>query len=115
MDEDLPRQVADLFAACGHDAATVAEQRWQGTPDSILWSLIQSERRWLITADKGFADLRRYPPGSHCGVILLRVPEESRRAYIRLAALALDRVNLDRFGGAVVVATTRGVRIRRPP
>ena len=115
MDEDLPRQVADLFAAGGHDAATVAEQRWQGMPDSILWSLIQSERRWLITADKGFADLRRYPPGSHCGVILLRVPEESRRAYIRLAALALDRVNLDRFGGAVVVATTRGVRIRRPP
>ncbi len=48
-------------------------------------------------------------------MILLRVPEESRRAYIKLAALTLDRVNLDRLGGAVVVATARGVRIRRPP
>jgi hypothetical protein len=48
-------------------------------------------------------------------VILLRVPEESRRAYIKLAALTLDRVNLDRLGGAVVAATARGVRIRRPP
>jgi hypothetical protein len=73
----------------------------------------QSEHRWLVTADKGFADLRRYPPGSHCGVILLRVPEESRRAYMELAARTLDRVDLDGLGGAVVVATGRGVRIRR--
>jgi hypothetical protein len=91
------------------------EQGWQGTPDNILWSLIQSERRWLITADKGFADLRRYPPGSHWGVILLRAPEESRRAYMELVSLMLDRVDLDRLGGAVVVATGRGVRIRRAP
>jgi len=25
-----------------------------------------------MTVDKGFADLRQYPPGSHAGVILLR-------------------------------------------
>jgi hypothetical protein len=49
----------------------------------------------MITADKGFADLRRYPPGSHCGVILLQVSEESRRAYMELADLMLDRVDLD--------------------
>jgi hypothetical protein len=91
------------------------EQGWQGTPDNILWSLIQNERRWLITADKGFADLRKYPPGSHCGVILLRVSEESRRFYMELAALTLDRVDLDRLGGAVLVATGRSVRIRRAP
>jgi predicted nuclease of predicted toxin-antitoxin system len=115
VDEDLPGQIADLLAARGHDTATVAEQGWQGTPDNILWSSIQNERRWLITADKGFADLRRYPPGSHCGVILLRIPEESRRSYMKLAALTLDRVDLDSLGGAVVVATGRGVRIRREP
>jgi Domain of unknown function (DUF5615) len=91
------------------------EQGWQGTPDNTLWSLIQSERRWLITADKGFADLRRYPPGSHGGVVLLPLLEESRRAYMELAALTLDRVDLDRLGGAVVVATGRSVRIRRAP
>jgi predicted nuclease of predicted toxin-antitoxin system len=115
VDEDLPRQVTEVLIARGHDTATVVEQGWQGSPDNILWSLIQNERRWLVTADKGFADLRRYPPGCHCGVILLRVPEEGRRAYTELAARTLDRVDLDRLGGAVVVATSRGVRIRRAP
>ena len=115
VDEDLPRQIADLMAARGHNAATVVGQGWQGTSDDDLWPRVQSERRWLITADKGFADLRRHPPGTHAGVILLRAQEESRRAYLELAAIALERLKLDEIPGAVVVVTHWGARIRRAP
>jgi predicted nuclease of predicted toxin-antitoxin system len=115
IDEDLPRQIADLVAARGHDAATVVGQGWQGASDADLWPRVQGEGRWLITADKGFADLRLHPAGSHAGVILLRAGEESRRAYLELAAIALDRLKLDNLSGAVVVVTNRGVRICRAP
>lgn len=115
IDEDLPRQIADLVAARGYDAATVMGQGWQGASDDELWPRVQDEGRWLITADKGFADLRLHPAGSHTGVILLRAPEESRRAYLELAAIALDRLKLDELAGAVVVVTYRGIRIRRAP
>jgi hypothetical protein len=37
------------------------------------------KRRWLITANKGFADLRQHPPGSHAGVILGRSQENRCR------------------------------------
>jgi hypothetical protein len=30
VDEDLPRQVAELSSACGHDAVMVVMQSWQG-------------------------------------------------------------------------------------
>lgn len=113
IDEDLPRQIADLAAARGYDATTVMGQGWQGASDDDLWTRVQDEGRWLITADKGFADLRQQPPGSHVGVILLRASEESRSAYLELAAIALDRLKLDDLAGAVVVVTHRGVRIRR--
>jgi predicted nuclease of predicted toxin-antitoxin system len=72
VDEDLPHQIADLLIERGHDALTVVGQGWQGFSDEDLWPRIQNEQRWLITADKGFADLRQHPPGSHAGVILLR-------------------------------------------
>jgi predicted nuclease of predicted toxin-antitoxin system len=115
VDEDLPRQITDLLTARGHDATTVVEQGWQGTPDNLLWSRIQDEQRWLITADRGFADLRRHPPGSHSGVILLRSRQESRRAYLGLTVVALERLELNELAGAVVVVTGGGVRIRRAP
>ncbi len=113
VDEDLPQQVAELLRAEGHDAKTVVEQGWQGSADRVIWHLIQDEGRWLVTGDKGFGDLRVYPPGSHMGVILLRPHEESRRAYLALLEAALKRLDLDANVGATVVVTDRGVRIRR--
>ena len=79
VDEDLPPQIADLLNSQGHDATTIVGQGWNGVSDDVLWPRVQNERRWLITADKGFANMRRHPPGSHAGVILLRAQEESRR------------------------------------
>ena len=115
IDENLPSEIADFLNALGYDAATVVQQGWQGTADDELWRYIQIEERWLVTADKEFADLRRYPPGSHAGVLLLRAPEESLNRYLELAQTALERLNLAELAGAVVVVSPRRIRIRRPP
>lgn len=115
IDEDLPSEIGQLFMQHGYDALSVSAQGWSGISDPALWPRIQDEGRVLVTADKGFADLRRYPPGSHAGVILLRAREESRRAYLSLAAIALDRVALEELSGAIVVVTDRGVRVRHSP
>ncbi len=112
VDEDLPRGIDDLFDSGGHSATTVVGQGWSGVSDEVLWSGIQREGRWLITAGKGFADLRKYPPGSHAGLILLP-GEESRRAYLELAANAIVRLDLDNSRGAIIVVTPRGIRMRR--
>ena len=115
VDENLPREIAQLMQAHGHDAVTVLDQGWRGLPDDELWERIQTERRWLVTADKEFADLRIYPPGTHVGVILLRSAAEGLDDYLDLAEMALARVKFDDVPGAVVVLTRRGVRIRRAP
>jgi predicted nuclease of predicted toxin-antitoxin system len=115
IDENLPDDIADLLSALGLDAVTVADQGWRGMADSGIWQGIQAEDRWLVTADKAFADLRRYPPGTHAGVILLRLSEENRREYLRLAQMVVDDVNLDEVSGAVIVANGRSVRVRRAP
>jgi predicted nuclease of predicted toxin-antitoxin system len=112
VDENLPDQLADLLAELGHDAVTVADQGWRGIADRDLWRGVQAEGRWLVTADKEFADLRRYPPGSHAGVILLRLAEQSRVDYLRLAGAAVASLDLDNLAGAIVVVADRGVRIR---
>jgi predicted nuclease of predicted toxin-antitoxin system len=113
VDENLPGDVADVLAADGYDALTVGDQGWEGTADGELWRRIQAEGRWLVTADKEFGNLRRYPAGTHAGVILLRSAEESRDDYSRLAEILVQRVKLDEIAGAVIVVNRRGVRIRR--
>jgi predicted nuclease of predicted toxin-antitoxin system len=115
VDENLPDEIADLFNANGCDAVTVVDQGWRGLADNELWLRIQAEGRWLVTADKEFADLRRCLPGTHAGVILLRATQEGLDEYLFLAETLLKRVKLEENGGAVIVATDRGVRVRRAP
>ncbi len=115
VDENLPREIAQLMQAHGHDAVTVLDQGWRGLPDDKLWERIQAERRWLVSAEKEFANLRMYPPGTHVGVILLRSAAEGLDDYLDLAEMALARVKFDDVPGAVVVVTRRGVRIRPAP
>jgi hypothetical protein len=103
VDENLPCEIADLLNEHGYDARTVLDQGWQGMADHELWQGIQAEGRWLITADKGFADLRLYPP------------VQGLDEHLAFAALAIERVELDRVPGAVIVVTHRGIRIRSAP
>jgi predicted nuclease of predicted toxin-antitoxin system len=113
IDEDLPKQITELFAQRGYEATTVVEQGWQGLPDEQLWPQVQREGRLLVTADKGFADLRTYPPGSHSGILLLRLDDESRRGYLELVRTVLQQLDMDRHVGDVIVASPRGIRIRK--
>lgn len=113
IDEDLPIQMTEIFAQHGYEATTVVEQGWQGLADEQLWPRVQQEGRFLVTADKGFADLRTHPPGSHSGILLLRLDEESRRSYLALAGAVLQQLDIDGHVGDVIVASPRGIRIRR--
>ena len=61
---------------------------------------------------KEFGDIRRYPPGSHAGLILLRLSQESRADYLRLAGRVPTQIKLDEINGAIVVVTGRGIRVR---
>jgi predicted nuclease of predicted toxin-antitoxin system len=115
IDENLPKEIAELLNARGYDAVTVRDQGWTGSADDDLWQRIQTEGRWLVTADKGFADVRLYPPGTHAGLLLLRANEEGLEEYLRLAAKAVERLPFDELSGAVVVISDRSVRIRRTP
>jgi predicted nuclease of predicted toxin-antitoxin system len=113
VDEDLPRQAVKLLQDHGYDAASVVEQGMGGWKDADLWIAIQKDERYLVTADKGFGDIRVYPPGAHRGILLLRPDEDGIRPVVELLQKVLDAYNLEDLVGATTVASPRGIRLRR--
>ena len=69
VDEDLPVQIVRRLRARGYDASGVVEQGMGGWKDPDLWQTVQAHRSFLITGDKGFGDIRSYPPGTHAGIL----------------------------------------------
>lgn len=85
-----------------------------GWKDSPLWDAVQREGRFLVTSDKGFGDIRAYPPGTHAGVLVLRPDEDGIRPLVELVDLVVGRARIEDLAKTVSVATPRGIRTRRP-
>jgi predicted nuclease of predicted toxin-antitoxin system len=113
VDEDLPKAAVQMLRRRGHEALGVVEQGMGGAKDPDLWQAVQAERRFLVTADKGFGDIRSYPPGTHQGILLLRPDQSGIRPVLDLLERVLTAYELEALVGTVVVVTPRGVRIRR--
>ena len=113
VDEDLPPAVAVQLREAGYATMTVVEQGLGGTADAELYEKVRAEGRFLVTADKGFGDIRTYPPGTHSGILVLRPDEDGIPPLLELMRRVLRSGSLDRLREAVCVATPRGVRVRR--
>jgi hypothetical protein len=94
---------------------TVYNQRWTGTPDEELWPRVQAEKRILFTADKGLASASQYPPGTHAGAVLFRLPRESRRGYLALLEFLIEQLDIATARGAIIVVSPGAIRIYRGP
>ena len=98
LDENIGRRGLELMQAAGHDVMTVRDQRLGGATDEKLFEVCASEGRALITLDRDFGQVTRFPPEQSAGVIVL---EAGPRASVPAI--------LDRLKAFLAVLETRPV------
>ena len=113
LDENLPRRLVDVLAALGHDVDTVPEEQIAGRDDGVVWHASQSNGRFLITQDLDFSDARKYVPGTHHGLLLVRLAQPGREALFERVSALFAFEDVESWKGALVSATERKVRVKR--
>jgi len=69
----------------------------------------------LFTLDLEFADLRKFPPGTHPGIVLFRPLSMGPLSVNRFILEFVKVTDLTSLAGCIVVVDPTRVRIRRPP
>jgi predicted nuclease of predicted toxin-antitoxin system len=113
LDENLGRSHVELLRNSAYEADRVYDEGLSGWKDSAVWKRVCDEGRFFITLDLDFADVRRFKPGSHPGILLLRA--RSRVAVLQVLQRVLNEGRLDSLSGCLAVADEVHTRIRRPP
>jgi predicted nuclease of predicted toxin-antitoxin system len=85
LDQNLPDSVIDVLAGVGHDVDTVRDEGLRGAKDPAVLAGATAHDRLLVTLDRGLGDIRTFPPGTHAGVLVVRLDHQPPRA-IRHAA-----------------------------
>jgi predicted nuclease of predicted toxin-antitoxin system len=96
LDENIGQRGVELLRAAGHDVATVRDEMMLGAKDSRLFAVCASEGRVLITLDRDFGNVLRFPPAKGPGLIVLEI-----------GAPASSRTLLDRIGDVIKMLEIR--------
>jgi predicted nuclease of predicted toxin-antitoxin system len=113
LDENLPASAAAPLRARGHDVDTVIDEGLVGAEDPVVLAAATGEARLLMTLDRGLGDLRSYPPGTHGGVVVIRVDDQSPRAVAQAVSQLCAAVDLDDLSGCTSVWRAGALRVRR--
>jgi len=113
LDENLSREHRELLSKYGHDAATVHDEKLQGSSDNNLWREVCKEGRFLLTLDVGFADARRIAAKSHPGILLIRTSRKGSKNIAGIIRRVFEEISPEEMQGCIVVADDSKTRIRR--
>ncbi|MCE4614288.1 MAG: DUF5615 family PIN-like protein [Desulfurococcales archaeon] len=102
LDENVPRSVFKYLESNGYDVEYVPSD----ADDRIVVGIARRKDLILVTRDSDFADEIRYPPGSHPGIIVLRIHPAKPETMIERLAYTLDNIR-DFHGKTTIIYNDR--------
>jgi predicted nuclease of predicted toxin-antitoxin system len=112
LDENIGRRGQDLIRASGHDVMTVRDQGLQGVTDERLFDVCVTESRALITLDRDFGQVLRFPPENSAGIIVLELgPRATLQGILDRLRDLLKVVETRAVAGALWIVEPGRVRI----
>jgi predicted nuclease of predicted toxin-antitoxin system len=114
LDENIPASAKRRLTEIGYDTDTVVDEKLGGRPDQEVWKAAQTEERFLVTQDLDFSDARRFAPGTHHGLLVVRLPDGEHWRIADYLAAWFREPDAQTWEGCFVVATPTKVRVLRP-
>lgn len=87
IDESLPRAVTRALVAAGHDVADVRDVGLRGASDDAIAARARETSSIVVSGDLDFSNALRFPPGTHPGIVVARLPDAIPRPIWPLGSL----------------------------
>lgn len=111
LDENLPVDLVPLLAKLGQEVDTVRDEGLAGQADITVFAAAQRDDRFFVTQDLDFADTRCYVPGTHQGLLIVRLRDGGALALRDRVLGVFTSEATARWEHCTVVVTDRKVRV----
>ncbi|MEA3357809.1 MAG: DUF5615 family PIN-like protein [Thermodesulfobacteriota bacterium] len=112
-DENISPVSVSYIKGLGFDAIHVREVGLKGKSDQAVMEYALKEGRVLLTMDRDFSDVRNYPPGSHNGVIRMKLGFASPQAVNTCVELLLRQLSNRDIEGNLIITDGLKYRIKK--
>lgn len=114
IDEDMHKSVAKPLEKLGYEVIDLRDHGFRGSTDREVYEFAQKSKAALISGDKDFSNIVRFPLEDHYGIIIARFPSQLSTETINKEIFeALKEVPSNDITGNLVIVTPGKIRIRR--
>ena len=114
LDENLPFRLVKILSELKHEVDTIPQEGLKGCNDEQIWEAAQRSGCFLITQDLNFSNINLFKPGTHCGLLLIRLRNSGRNALLNRIQTIFQIEEVERWQRCFVVVTEHKIRVRHP-
>lgn len=114
IDEDMPRSTGAILKEHGYEVKDVRDYGLRGAEDKEVYEFAHREKAAILTGDRGFSNILRFPLGKHFGIVIAHFPNEMLTKEINRQLLERFKdLSEDDFKGNLIIIEPWKIRIRR--
>jgi len=114
IDEDMPRSTGRILKQQGYDVRDIRDYGFRGAEDEEIYEFAQREKAVILTGDRGFGNILRFPLGKHFGIVVAHFPNEMPPMEINHHLIErFEDLSEDDFKGNLIIIEPEKIRIRR--
>ncbi|MBI4388706.1 MAG: DUF5615 family PIN-like protein [Nitrospinae bacterium] len=112
-DENLPEPIIEYLRTLGHDVLSIRGEGLCGMSDDDVYLQACRENRVVVTMDKDFTRVFRFPPADCGGIIVVKIYKRTISETLAIFKRMFDFLDEQNITRNLVVISPEGVRIRR--
>jgi len=113
-DENLYIPIVEGLRNRGHEVFSILEEGEIGIPDEDIFRMAAGENRIIVTMDKHFTNILRFPSDLCGGIIVARLYKMRVDKTARLFFNFFDQLSEEQIKRNLIIIARKKLRIRRP-
>ena len=113
-DENLYEPIVDYLRSLGHDVVSFRGAGLSGSPDDDIYRRAVADDSLIVTMDKDFLRMQRFPPDACGGVVVVKIYRWTVAEATRLFRQHFETLDQERLEGRLTIINPDGVRRRSP-
>jgi len=113
LDESMPRSSVNVLEELNLEVEHIRDIGMVGVPDNEIVDYARENKEIIIAKDIEFGNILTYPPSSHCGVVILRLPFWfTARQINNVLRGFLESVEVNKLENSITIVELGRYRIR---
>ena len=113
VDENISPLTISFIKSLGYEIITIKEAGLSSLSDEHIINYAKTNKLALITFDKHFSNILQYPPGSHYGIIRIRIHPPLINVIHNSLKNYFSSFSIGNLKGSLIIIEEKGYRVRK--